>query len=213
MRNSAKRSLTLALLGLLALPPGPAAADDDYRLTGIMGSDTGMAFAVIESVDGQQQLLREGSAIGPGHVKSISARDKTVVLVFPTGELELRLKGSGMPNEFQEELTINDFYNETAQQSLDPGVVAKLLALAGTAEKIDEKQLILQVNKLLGLPEQAQIAGYDGQLLDSTHALLEQLGARISGMSEQDDFLGTIAVSDQDGHRRVYLSVETAPAR
>jgi hypothetical protein len=204
-----KRYLALRLTGLLAITCAwPAAAATDYRLTGIIGSDGGMAFAVIESADGHQQLVQEGGSIGPGYVKRISAGDKTVVLAMPTGELSLRLTGSATPGEAREEFSMSDFYGDTTQQALDPAAIAGIQALAGDSEKLTDKQIALQLNKLLGLSDEAQVAAYDDQQVDSARALLKQLGKQISSQAGQGNFLGRIAVSDEQGQRRIYLTTD-----
>jgi len=211
MRTPAARFLPLLLLGLFATPGTLAAAGDaDYHLTGIIGSDSGAAFAVIETADGQQQLVREGSSIGPGYVKSISSGHRTVVLALPTGEISLRLTGSATHEEIRREFSIDDYDDQVEQIELEPTALPKLLALARNPKKFDETQLTLKLNQLLGLREQAQIAAYDRQAVGSASDLLDKLATQIAGMTEDANFLGTIAVSDQDGQRRVYISVKQA---
>ena len=209
MRSIGTKTLAALALGLLAVTPGLSAADDPgYHLTGIMASDAGVAFAVIENADGQQKLLKENSPIGDGYVKSISSGSKTVVLTFPTGEISLRLTGSGKPVEFREEFSVSDFSDEVVPKSLNPATMAKLHALAANPEKLSETQLAPQVNKLLGLSEQTRIAAYNHQSVESTRALLERLQAHISSMGVDADYLGSLAVSDPEGSRRIYLFAE-----
>jgi hypothetical protein len=204
------------LLSLFIAPRGLAATDGaGYRLSGIMGSDPGNAFAVIENSSGEQQLLKEGSAIGSGYVKNISSKDKTVILSFQEQDITLRLIGSGMADEVQVErdeeqtYSISDFNEDTEQKTLEPDAVSRLLTLANDNGKFDENQLAAKVNELFGLREDAQIVAYDDQAVQSTRAVLEQLGVRISRTGEFGNFLGRIAVSDRNGRRRIYLMTET----
>jgi hypothetical protein len=202
------------LLALFASPYGLSYADETgYRLSGIMGSDPGKAFAVIENADGEQQLLSEGSAVGPGYVKSISSQFKTVILAFPDGEIELRLTGSGKPDvggagmdEVEKAYSIDDYDTEAAEQKiLDPEALVKLQRLASDDGELSEMQLRIRLNEALGLPEEARIATYEEQAAPSIRELLARINTRNSDMTDSGAFLGRIAVSDRNGSRRIYL--------
>lgn len=204
-----------ALSGFVAVVfwMSPTAANDgDYHLTGIIGSNSAKAFAVIELADGQQHLLAEGSTIDTGYVGSISAREKTVVLVFPEGKRFLSLTGSAMPDDSTEDSTeeysIADYTGDVSSKVLDQTSLKKLRALASASEKMSDNERTTQLNRLLGLPSQARITAFNGSGVDSTRDLLKVLAAQLA--TRQDDMgghLGTIAVSDEAGRRRVYLQV------
>lgn len=209
MENLGTGYRPLLLLLALGMSPAATATDAEYHLTGVMGSEEGTAFAVIEDARGQQHLLRAGSAIGPGYVKSISSQHKAVVLVFPGGELTLRLSGSGKVDEPTEAFSIEAFYAQTENKAMDAESMSRLVELANNAEKLEDRQLSAQMNSLLGLSEQAQVAGFNDRQVDSPRAVLQQLRARISSMTDSDMLVGTFAISDSDGgDRRLYLTIE-----
>ena len=115
------------------------------------------------------------------------------------------MTGSATHEEIRREFSIDDYDDQVEQIELEPTALPKLLALARNPKKFDETQLTLKLNQLLGLREQAQIAAYDRQAVGSASDLLDKLATQIAGMTEDANFLGTIAVSDQDGQRRVYI--------
>lgn len=194
------------LILLFCLSPALFAAED-YRLTGVIGSDSGKAFAVIERADGQQQLLGEGEAIDNGFIESISTQSKTVILAFSERRVILSLTGSGMPDEYQEEFSIADYYGEVEQKSLDRATLSKLQDLSTQSGNIGEQELARRLNHLLGLSEQAHIAAYEQQEVDSTRDLIQQLATVLPERVKIGNHLGTIAVSDSSGRRRVYLQM------
>ena len=197
--------VSISLFAMLWWMSATAANDGDYHLTGIMGSESAKAFAVIEQADGQQHLLSEGSTIGSGYVGSISTKNKAVILVFPEGELFLSLTGSGKPDDYEEEYSIDNYTGMVEQNSLDQATIGKLLALSSNAENIGENELTTRLNSLLGLSGQARIAAYNEQEVESTRDLLQQLATQLPAQAEQGSYLGTLAVSDNSGSRRVYL--------
>lgn len=190
---------------------------EGYSISGIMGSDPGKAFAVIENAAGEQNLVSEGNAVGSGYVKSISAQHKTVILAFPDGDVELRLTGSRYPDtasaakeEAVKAYSITDYDEEVAEQkTLDPTAISKLQKLANDTGKLTESQLSVQLNEALGLPEEARIAAYEEQAVPSIRELLVQMSTTINEPTESGTFLGKIAVSDRYGSRRVYLMTGT----
>lgn len=208
MKNVGNEILAILLLGPFAITFGIAATDNTgYKVSGIMGSEQGMAFAVIENADGEQQLLSEGSAIGKGFIKSISSKNKTVILSLPEGEFLLRLSG-GTPDEAQEEeYSTSEFYEITEQKNLEPEIIGKLITLAKNAQKLDDHKITIQLNELLGLSEKARVVAYNEQTIKSTSALLAKIEVKLPGAGESSNFLGSIAVSDENGQkRRIYLT-------
>jgi len=182
-----------------------AAADRDFHLTGIIGSNTAKVFAVIEQPDGQQHLLVEGGKIGNGYVGSISVKNKTAVLVFPDGELLLSLTGSANPEEYEEPYTVSDYSVDTAPNILGKTSLEKLQALARASGKLNDDELAIRLNRLLGLPDDARITAFNESGVNSTRDLVKALAVELPAKAEQGSYLGTISVAHDTSLKRVYL--------
>lgn len=186
-----------------------SADNSGYHLTGVIGSNGAKAFAVVEQPDGQQRLLSEGGAIGNGYVGSISVPDKTVTLIFPDGEQLLSMTGSAMPNDEKKEFSLADYSDEVVQHQVGPSSLEDLQVLAQNAEKMTDKEVAVQLNKLLGLPAQTQIAAFNHEGIESPRTLLQQLAAQLPERAKQGINLGSIAVSDEEGRKRIYLQTNS----
>jgi hypothetical protein len=90
MRRPLGAPLLLVLLACASVSLG--ATGEGYRVAGIMAVG-GDYLAFLALPDGSQVLVRRGSVVGDGKIVGFTAQ--SVRIAFPSGEVELRLDGSG----------------------------------------------------------------------------------------------------------------------
>lgn len=201
-------------LALLAILPPLSLAGEDYLLAGVISATgNGKAFAVIEQADGQQRLVSVGDDLGDGRVVAIDAETKTVRLALAGRDVVLTLRGSAHPGEYVEEYQIQDYEEvDAAVKTLDEQAVQGIVRLSRQAGQLGEAQTKKQLNALLGLSGEASIAAFDEEQVSSSRQLVEQLASLLADQNSRGSHLGTIAVADDLGRRRIYLSAsDSAP--
>ena len=181
-----------------------AAAESGYRLAGIIAPANGNALALIELPGGEQQLFRQGDALGDGRVVDIDAT--SVRLEFPDGDVLLELAGTGFvvvdePTEYRRQ-----DYQNIGTHPVAPEKLAEVSRLADSEEEVEAKDLALKVMKNLNLPVDARITAVADQPVSSIDEALEAMAGEIKENADKaSPYQFVLSISDASGNKRMYV--------
>lgn len=215
MHRPSRRAIALAI-AILLIPAWPATAgDDSYRLAGVMavGPDY---LGILELPDGDQMLVRKGSAIeGGGRVVLIDAT--RLRIEFPgRPPLEFILDGSGTPPEVPAGLGVlreQSDRDHVMLREVDGEALEASLARSRSASGSSGAEALpatrpdpaletgRRLSPILNLPPNARVVAVNEQPVrsaDRAIALIEQ--------SLKDGIAPRLNLAGDDGESRVYVT-------
>lgn len=181
-----------------------AASDTPYRLAGVITPDSGRTMALIETLDGEQQLLRVGDAIDDGRVTEITP--DTVRLQFADGEFVLQLAGTSSPQGRLPEQYRREDYAASESKPIDVEALGAIVELASSVENTEAKELASKVLTYLDLPSEARIMAINDQPVASAADAVRQMADSIDEKSAKGSaFKFVVSIAAAEGNQRVYV--------